>query len=322
MDGGFHRVQEEADVLRRALIALVLCVPLLLVAQPANADVTCPPEQQDPQSGTCLIGSEEPGRGGDGPDGGGTPVDQPGGDKRPTCTYDGEKVPCTSDDGVWDGDCYVKATDPQPPMNDPLWQGNTEGLIVTCTPPCLALPNQHGDSQRDEFCVVPITRWAAALAGAPDPAQLAERAVAEMALHAIDIGIVPEEGPDRVGIVGMPQWMWVNEPAPNTFGPITRTATAGTASVTATASVDKVVWDMGDGSTVTCVGPGTPYEDRFDLAESPDCGYRYTKQGRYEVTATSYWTVAWEGMGRSDTIPLEFTATANIVMGEAQVITQ
>ncbi|WP_146197432.1 ATP/GTP-binding protein [Promicromonospora sp. AC04] len=143
-----------------------------------------------------------------------------------------------------------------------------------------------------------------------------------MDLNPIDIGIVPEEGPDRVGIVGMPQWMWVNEPAENTFGPITRKATAGSVTVTATAKVDKVVWDMGDGTSVTCVGTGTPYEDRYDTMDSPDCGHRYSKQGKYEVTATSYWTVEWEGMGQSGTIPLDFTRTANIVMGEAQVITQ
>ena len=309
-------------MLRRALIALALCVPLLLVAQSASADVTCPPEERDALSGDCPIVAEDPGSSGGDSAGGGVPVDKPGGGKKVTCTNDGDEIPCTSDDGVWDGRCYVKATDPQPPMNDPVWRGNTNGLIVTCTVPCEALPDQQGDPLRDEFCVVPVSSWAAALPGAPDPAQLAERAVTRMTLRAIDIGIVPEEGLDRVGIVGMPQWMWVNEPRPKTFGPITRKATAGSATVTATAKVDKVVWDMGDGTTVTCVGPGTPYEDRFDTKESPDCGYRYTKQGKYEVTATSYWTVQWEGMGQSGTIPLDFEATANIVMGEAQVITQ
>lgn len=93
-------------MLRRALLALALCVPLLLVAQPAIADVTCPPEQRDPQSGTCPIESEDPGGGGGGDsDGKGTPVDHPGGGKSPTCTYDGDELPCTSDDGVWDGHC-------------------------------------------------------------------------------------------------------------------------------------------------------------------------------------------------------------------------
>ena len=307
-------------MLRRALIALMLCVPLLLVAQPASADVTCPPEERDARMGTCPIESEDPGSGGGDSDGVGVPTGNPGEGKKPTCTHEGDKIPCTSADGVWDGGCYVKATDPQPLKIDPIWRGNEDGLIVTCTFPCEA--DQQGDPLRDELCVVPISRWAAALPGAPDPAVLAQRAVTQMTLHAIDIGIVPEEGPDRVGIVGMPQWMWVNEPAPNTFGPITRSATAGQFTVTATASVDKVVWDMGDGNTVTCVGPGTPYEDRYDISESPDCGYRYAKQGAYEVTATSYWTVAWEGMDQSGTIPLDFEAKANIVMGEAQVITQ
>jgi hypothetical protein len=256
--------------------------------------------------------------------GGTTPVSKPSGGKKPVCTYEGEKVPCTSDDGVWDGACYMKAADPQPPKNDAVWQGNDNGLIVTCTPYCDEANTDYGSQMGNPgvLCAVAVTRWVPALPGAPDPAVLAQRAVSRMQLRGIDIGIVPEEGPGRVGIVGMPQWMWVNEPRPRTFGPITREASAGGATVTATAKVDKVVWGMGDGTSVTCVGPGTVYEDRFDTMESPDCGHRYTKQGKYEVTATSYWTVQWEGIGQTGTIPLDFTSTANIVMGEAQVITQ
>ena len=250
-----------------------------------------------------------------------TPVSQPAGGKDPICKYDGDKVPCTSDDGVWDGSCYMQAADPQPPKTAAVWQGNKDGLIVTCTPPCEEAFHPGGP-MGVSVCAVSITRWIPSLPGAPDPAILAQRAVDQMQLRGIDVGIVPEEGPDRVGILGMPQWMWVNQPGPKTFGPITREASAGGATVTATAKVDKVVWDMGDGTTVTCVGSGTPYEDRFDTMESPDCGHRYTKQGKYEVTATSYWTVQWEGIGQTGTIPLDFATTANIVMGEAQVITQ
>ena len=77
---------------------------------------------------------------------------------------------------------------------------------------------------------------------------------------------------------------------------------------------------MGDGSTVTCTGPGTRYEDRYGKSPSPTCGYRYTKQGEYTVRATSYWEVAWNGIGRSGTIPLTFTSTATITMGEVQVL--
>lgn len=300
-------------MLRRVLLVFALCCSLLTVASPANAEVIC-----DEATGICTGTAEEtivdrsPGDGAEVPVGG-------SGGGRPTCTYRGEKIPCRTSAGVWDGGCYVDAVDPPPPTSNPVWGGHTDGLIVTCTPPmCVERPDQSWvpDCAYD--------RWIGSLpnVGGPSAEELAERAVTRMQLRAIDVGIVPEEGPDRVGIVGMPQWMWVNEPRPKTFGPITRKATAGSASVTATAKVDKVVWDMGDGTTVTCVGPGTPYEDRFDTMESPDCGHRYTKQGKYEVTATSYWTVQWEGMGQSGTIPLDFEATANIVMGEAQVITQ
>lgn len=315
MAGGVYRVPEGQVVLRRALFVLALCCfSLLAAAAPANAEVIC-----DEATGICTGEAEE--TAGDGPSGGGAevPTVGPGSGGKPACTDNGEVIPCRTSAGIWDGGCYVAAVDPPPPTGNPVWEGHTDGLIITCTPPaCLGQPDQSWVSD----CA--FDRWIASVPdpGGPDAEQLALRAVSQMDLNPIDIGIVPEEGPDRVGIVGMPQWMWVNEPAPNTFGPISMTATAGTASVTATANVDKVVWDMGDGNTVTCTGPGTVYEDRFDIMDSPDCGYRYTKQGEYEVTATSYWTVQWEGMDQRGTILRDFEAKANIVMGEAQVITQ
>ncbi|MGI5188956.1 hypothetical protein ACQEVI_12525 [Promicromonospora sp. CA-289599] len=313
--------------MRRTVTALVVALLIVTGAPVATAAFgaavvsTAAPDPtggvEADTEGTVIVGVETGGEAGET-----TPVSKPSGGKKPVCTYEGEKVPCTSDDGVWDGACHMKAADPQPPKSDAVWQGNENGLIVTCTPYCDEAGTGGQMGNPGALCAVPVTRWVPTLPGAPDPAVLAQRAVSTMQLRGIDVGIVPEEGPDRVGILGMPQWMWVNEPRPRTFGPITREASAGGATVTATAKVDKVVWDMGDGNTVTCVGPGTPYEDRYDISDSPDCGYKYTKQGKYEVTATSYWTVQWEGIGQTGTIPLDFTSTANIVMGEAQVITQ
>lgn len=65
---------------------------------------------------------------------------------------------------------------------------------------------------------------------------------------------------ERAGkyVVGMPMWMWA-DPSPTTFGPLSASATAGGVTVTATAKVTTVRWAMGDGTTVTCHGPGTPY---------------------------------------------------------------
>lgn len=85
--------------------------------------------------------------------------------------------------------------------------------------------------------------------------------------------------------------------------------------MTATAKVKKIVWKMGDGTSVSCMGAGTPYKDSFGKKSSPTCGHTYTRQGRYTVTATSYWVVAWAGIGQAGTIPLTLSESANITMG-------
>lgn len=143
-----------------------------------------------------------------------------------------------------------------------------------------------------------------------------------MDLRVVEIGIVPENIPGSIGIIGLPTWMWVADPGEATTGPITRTAALEGYSVTATATMTQVVWSMGDGSSVTCAGPGTPYADRYDTQSSPTCGHTYTRMGRYPVTATSYWAVNWEGIGQTGVIPLTFAQTTQIAMGEAQVLTQ
>ncbi|HET7477081.1 MAG TPA: hypothetical protein VFJ97_13800 [Dermatophilaceae bacterium] len=141
-----------------------------------------------------------------------------------------------------------------------------------------------------------------------------------MQLRAIRIGIVPESRPGSVGIIGMPTWMWARTPDQRALGPITRSASAGGFTVTATATVDRVAWAMGDGDTVTCNGPGTPYVDSYAKKSSPTCGHTYTRQGTYTVRATSYWTVRWNGLGQDGTIPIDLTDSTNITMGEAQVL--
>ena len=53
-------------------------------------------------------------------------------------------------------------------------------------------------------------------------------------LEAISVGITPPPGPDSTTLVGLPTWMWVADPGPQTWGPITRTASSGSVTVTAT----------------------------------------------------------------------------------------
>ena len=91
-------------------------------------------------------------------------------------------------------------------------------------------------------------------------------------------------------------------------------------SVTATGKVTHVVWGMGDGGTVACVSPGTSYSDSFGVAPSPDCGYRYTKQGTYKVTATSYWTITWSGIGQAGVIHQTYSSSVVVTIGELQTV--
>ncbi|RQX02829.1 ATP/GTP-binding protein [Micromonospora arida] len=147
-----------------------------------------------------------------------------------------------------------------------------------------------------------------------------------MKLDGPSIGIAPQI--DGTGLVGLPIWLW-NKVSPSTWGPITRTAAVPGRSVTATATAQKIVWTMGDGSSVTCTTPGTPYQPSYGNKKSPDCGYSGYSQpsstqaeGRYTVTATTSWLVTWSGGGGttgSQTVDLSSTATIDI--DELQVIT-
>jgi len=209
----------------------------------------------------------------------------------------------------------VGRADPQPPQSEKVWEGHTDGAIYLCeVPPGLGGMYVVG-------YLIPYWSLTAPVAP-PDPEVLAQQAVASMQLQAVRVGIVPEARAGSVGLVGMPNWMWVSVPDAQTFGPITRTASAGAWTVTATARVASVAWDMGDGRVVTCAGPGTPYDPSFGAASSPDCGHTYTQQGTHTVRATSHWVVTWSGIGQAGTITLDLTQATDVTIGEAQVLTQ
>ncbi|ACZ32427.1 hypothetical protein Xcel_3428 (plasmid) [Xylanimonas cellulosilytica DSM 15894] len=297
----------------RRLLALMAAAGLgaVLFAAPASADPPVECAVVDPTTGVCLVtaGGGGNGNGGGGDHGGGNGNggggggDDDGGVTNPVINVNGQ-------------DCIAAGlADPQPSQSDPVWEGHTDGAIYVC------ITNPQGMLGT----TVRILYWAATAPVAPpppDPEDLAREAIASMGLHAIDIGIVPEPTPGSIGVVGMPTWLWAANPGEATVGPITRTASAQGYTVTATARLDHIVWSMGDGTAVTCVGAGTPYDDAYGKSSSPTCGHTYTRQGNYTVNATSYWTVAWQGIGETGTIPLDFTNSTAITMGEAQVITQ
>ncbi|MFK0074623.1 hypothetical protein [Arthrobacter woluwensis] len=156
------------------------------------------------------------------------------------------------------------------------------------------------------------------------PAQAAASLVRSFKLKGVAIGIVPYDQPGKVGSVGLPVWMWAKNPSPLTTGPYTQSASLGGVTITATAKVAGMTWDMGDGNTVNCAGTGTPWDGTTN--SSPDCGYRYSKQSAgqpgdaWPITATSNWVVTWNGGGQSGEIPLQTTSSTRIQIGEIQTL--
>ena len=230
-------------------------------------------------------------------------------------------VPCTSDAGYWSNayGCYIRLLDPQPVADPALVGQRGEGAMYSCV-----IPPPHGGST-----YVWLEEAPEPAAQGPSPRAVAEMAVDSMNLEAIEIGIVPEPGEGKVGVVGMPVWMWAANPGPASTGPNTATASAGGVTITATATVEDITWSMGDGTTVVCDGPGTPYTDGAGLSASPDCGHTYTTSSatqpgqRFTVTATSDWVVEWEGAGQTGTIRLDdLSRSVQIAVGEVQVLVQ
>jgi hypothetical protein len=101
-------------------------------------------------------------------------------------------------------------------------------------------------------------------AAPPDPGALAQQLVESMRIRAIDIGILPEpRRADRDADLD------VGEPAVGQhLEPISESASAGGITVSVTAKVDRVEWDMGDGTVVTCTSQGTAYADHYGKGPS------------------------------------------------------
>jgi hypothetical protein len=124
-----------------------------------------------------------------------------------------------------------------------------------------------------------------------DPVVVAQQAVKQLGFVSPTIEMAPPDGSPQ--LVGVASWLWL---APGAWQTLTASASAGPVTTTATATPSKVVWDMGNGDTVTCDGPGTPYSSAAPNATT-DCSYTWPQAGTFTVTATVYWSVTWRAAG-------------------------
>src|ERR671932_530617 len=292
--------------LTMGVVALSLSVGLL----PTTAWADDPPCYRDPVTGqeVCNVGA---GGGSSTPGSPGVPGARSS--RKATCSRtdvfpeSAQRVPCSHDGDPWvqDRQCYMHLYTPQPDKSLKVWANHwPDGAIYYCYAPWRLVNEQV---------------WLATPPQTPvDPELLAEEIVKQMALRKVDIGLAPKPGANSLGLVGVPVYMWVAQPSPQTIGPMSRSASAGGVTVTATARVQRFVWNMGDGRGVTCTGPGTPYSASFGFKPSPTCGYKYTSTsaGRpgdaYTVSATSYWRVVWTGGGENGWFEFSLTNTAPI----------
>jgi hypothetical protein len=132
---------------------------------------------------------------------------------------------------------------------------------------------------------------------APPPVVVAQQAEKQLDLPAITIDMAPP--PTSPQLVNVSTWLWLD---PVAWKPYSATAAIDGVAATATATPEKVVWNMGDGSTITCDGPGTPYDPAEPNATS-GCTYTWTTpsdaepDGAYDVSATTVWEVTWTVVG-------------------------
>jgi hypothetical protein len=157
------------------------------------------------------------------------------------------------------------------------------------------------------------------------PAALAQQALATMHLPAPRIGMSP---PNTAEIVNFQDWLWVDG---SMWHPISATAAVGPVAATATATPERVLYEMGDGSQVVCTGPGTPYKPAIAPgAQSTNCSYSYPNSSagqpnnQYTASATIYWHVTWTAVGAPGGGDLgEFagdTATTQVAVDEVQAL--
>lgn len=291
--------------------AVVVALAVVVVSCPSIAAAEPPVEctRSNPRTGTCLLWASVPGSGDT--NGGSGSTDPTG--TAPESDVTTPPNPCT----------YAVAN-PQPWIGHPVWAGQDpeDGTIWTFT-----CPRPAGFGPGLWSGLVFLSDGAGTPAAPPvDPRALARQAIDSMTLRAPEIGMAPPPGSSS-GLVGLPVWMWV-EPSLNTTGPAQASASAGAVTVTAVAQVSQVVWDMGDGSRVTC-GLGTPYREGVGTA-SPDCGHVYERAssrhvpggGPWPITATSTWTITWSGGGLSGTETLELSSSAELFVGELHVLNQ
>lgn len=274
---------------------LGVVLPMLLLA--AAGDPEPPGCAVSDSHGRCLIIAVDPGR--------------PGRPSNPD--REEASTPTETDEGVADDEAGT-SSEPERPRLQAMPFGDGGWVQQEVLDPADFLDALPADTE-------PVV----------DPATIAQvlalRAVEQLTLDPPE----PRTSVNGPGYVGVPVWLWIEDGIAST-GPVSATATAGAARVTATGRLSAVEWSMGPaGGDVRCAGPGTPWTGQ--VGSSPDCGYTYEQRslpdrtggvGRWPVVATGVWTVTWTGVSGGVPVAGEETVRvsteSSLSIGEIQVL--
>jgi hypothetical protein len=157
--------------------------------------------------------------------------------------------------------------------------------------------------------------------GAAMPELLAEHALRSIAIPEPPIATSP---PADRHVVQVPSWLWVDGGWWTTYS---ASATAGLVTATVTAQPTQARWSMGDGSTVTCGGPGVPWAPGLPEGAT-DCAHTYTSAsstqpgGTYPLEVAVEFSVTWtSNIGASGALgPTSRSTGQSVQVGEIQAI--
>ena len=187
---------------------------------------------------------------------------------------------------------------------------------VTCT-------NQETGTVTTETEWIPDQ--SASATPAIDPRLIALRAENDLRLPTPS----PQFDPPGASVVNLATWLWI--PAA-TWHPYTVTASAGPVSATAVATPEWVSWSMGDGGSLVCQGPGTPFDPgKPAVGQSTPCAYAYAissagqpspdgmpDDDSFTVVVTIHWSVSWSARGAvgGGTLPALTTSSSRALRVE------
>lgn len=154
-----------------------------------------------------------------------------------------------------------------------------------------------------------------------DPEALALEALESVTIPDPTIGMSPPAGSL---VVQVPTWLWLSG---DWWRAYEATATAGRVSATVTAEPVETSWSMGDGSTVTCSGPGVAWTPGAP-EDATDCSHTYTSTsadapgGTFGLTVTVSLEVGWSSnSGAGGTFDsISRTAGQAVRVGEIQAV--